>query len=72
MAMTLRLTEAQDRALTLLAEIEGTSKQEAAKRAIVAQAARHVNDEQVRQLARTHLAAYEATRRRIHHARPGS
>ncbi len=38
MAMTLRLSEEQDRALTFLAERQGVSKQEAATRAITAQA----------------------------------
>lgn len=51
MAMTLRLTEDQDRALTLLAEADGVSKQEAACRAIVDAAARRTRDAQVRQLS---------------------
>lgn len=51
MAMTLRLTEVQDRALTLLAEAEGISKQEAACRAIVDAAARRTRDAEVRQLS---------------------
>ncbi|HEY5854205.1 MAG TPA: CopG family transcriptional regulator [Aldersonia sp.] len=51
MAMTLRLTEEQDRALTLLAEADGISKQEAAARAIVDAAARRTQDARVRQLS---------------------
>ncbi|WP_137148174.1 CopG family transcriptional regulator [Mycolicibacterium sp. CR10] len=51
MAMTLRLTDDQDRALTLLAEADGVSKQEAACRAIVDAAARRTHDARVRELA---------------------
>ncbi|MGV0411913.1 CopG family transcriptional regulator [Corynebacterium marquesiae] len=36
MAMTLRLTDEQDHALTLLASAQGTSKHEAVVRAVVA------------------------------------
>ncbi len=50
--MTLRLTEEQERALALLAESEGVSKQEAAVRAITEAAARRVRDERVRALSR--------------------
>lgn len=52
MAMTLRLTEEQERALALLAEVEGVSKQEAAARAITEAAARRVRDDRVRALSR--------------------
>ncbi|ACR16823.1 hypothetical protein ckrop_0023 [Corynebacterium kroppenstedtii DSM 44385] len=58
MAMTLRLTDDQDRALTLLAEMTGTSKHEAAVRAIVSTAARTVDNEEVRQLARSRVPEY--------------
>jgi predicted transcriptional regulator len=51
MAMTLRLTDEQDRALTLLAEADGISKQEAACRAIIDTAARRTNDAMVRELS---------------------
>ena len=51
MAMTLRLTDEQDRALTLLAEADGISKQEAACRAIVDAAARRTHDARVRELS---------------------
>jgi len=50
-AMTLRLTDEQDRALTLLAEADGISKQEAACRAIVDAAARRTHDARVRELS---------------------
>ncbi len=49
MAMTLRLTDEQDRALTLLAKADGVSKQEAACRAIVEAAARRTHDTRVRE-----------------------
>ena len=49
--MTLRLTDDQDRALTLLAEADGVSKQEAACRAIVDAAARRTHDARVRELS---------------------
>lgn len=65
MAMTLRLTPEQDRALTLLAEIQGSSKHEAAVRAIVNTAVRTVSDSEVRELAHTHLPTFTATERRI-------
>ena len=42
--MTLRLTDEQDRALTLLAEADGISKQEAACRAIIDAVARRQLD----------------------------
>ncbi len=51
MAMTLRLTDEQERALTLLAEADGVSKQEATVRAIVETAARRVHEVKVRDLS---------------------
>ena len=51
MAMTLRLTDEQDRALELLAKADGVSKQEAAVRAITDAAARRVHDDRVRELS---------------------
>ncbi|MCS4535498.1 CopG family transcriptional regulator [Corynebacterium sp. HS2168-gen11] len=51
MAMTLRLTAEQDRALTLLAKAYGSSKQEAAIRAIVTTANRTLTDAHITQLA---------------------
>jgi hypothetical protein len=58
MAMTLRLTDDQDRALTLLAEMTGTSKHEAVVRAIISTAARTVDTEEVRELARSRVPEY--------------
>jgi uncharacterized protein (DUF1778 family) len=51
MAMTLRLTREQDRALRLLAEADGVSKQEAAVRAIAEAAARRLHDARVSELS---------------------
>ncbi|HEY2059001.1 CopG family transcriptional regulator [Amycolatopsis sp. NBC_01480] len=51
MAMTLRLNEEQERALTMLAEARGVSKQEAVVRAITEAAARSVRDDRVRALS---------------------
>lgn len=51
MAMTLRLTDEQERALTLLAEADGVSKQEATVRAITEAAARRMRDDRVRKLS---------------------
>jgi uncharacterized protein (DUF1778 family) len=58
MAMTLRLTAEQDRALELLARAEGVSKQEAAVRAISEVAARHLHDERVDELSSTARERY--------------
>lgn len=68
MAMTLRLTAEQDRALSLLAEAQGSSKQEAAVRAIVSTAARTLADQQVRDLASLLLDDYAATQARLEKA----
>lgn len=65
MAMTLRLTPAEDRALTLLAGTRGTSKQEAARRAIVDAAARAVRDSEVRMLAAETVESHAALLRRL-------
>lgn len=51
MAMTLRLIEEQERALTLLAEADGVSKHEAACRAIVDAADRRTHGSRVRTLS---------------------
>ena len=51
MAMTLRLTPEDEQALTLLAEADGVSKQEATVRAIREAAARRVREDRVRQLS---------------------
>jgi len=60
MAMTLRLTEDQERALTLLAEAQGISKQEATVRAITDAAARHVRVERVARLSANGRERYAA------------
>lgn len=51
MAMTLRLTEEQERALTMLAEADGVSKQEATIRAITEAAARRLHESRVSDLS---------------------
>ncbi|MDY0114249.1 MAG: CopG family transcriptional regulator [Corynebacterium sp.] len=65
MAMTLRLSPAEDRALTLLAGTRGTSKQEAARRAIIEAAARSVRDAEVRILAVDAVESHAAVLRRL-------
>lgn len=65
MAMTLRLSPAEDRALELLAAARGTSKQEAARRAIVDAAARAVRDAEVRRLAAETVESHAALLRRL-------
>ncbi|MBB3115972.1 CopG family transcriptional regulator [Corynebacterium bovis] len=69
MAMTLRLTPDQDAALTLLAEAQGVSKQEAAVRAIVDRAARTVRSAELRTLARAEVAGYRAADNRVRRER---
>jgi uncharacterized protein (DUF1778 family) len=59
MAMTLRLTDEQDRLLTKLAEAEGVSKQDAVVRAITDRASRLSKDAEVRRLARQAIQDYE-------------
>jgi uncharacterized protein (DUF1778 family) len=51
MAMTLRLEPDDEKALALLAEAEGVSKQEATVRAIREAAARRVREDKVRGLS---------------------
>lgn len=65
MAINLRLTPEQDRALDALARAEGVSKNEAAVRAILDRAARLVEDARVRDLARETVAEYDAVLRRL-------
>lgn len=69
MAMTLRLTPEQDRALTLLAEAQGSSKHEAAVRAIIAAAARLLSDAAVADLARDVIPGHAELESRIRRAR---
>ena len=58
--MTLRLTDAQDRALAALADAQRISKQEAAVRAIEEQAARLGIAGEVKEWADYALVRYEA------------
>ncbi|MCF6421573.1 MULTISPECIES: CopG family transcriptional regulator [Amycolatopsis] len=58
MAMTLRLTEEQERALAMLAEAQGVSKHEAVVRAIGEAAARRVRDDRVRALSEEGRSRY--------------
>lgn len=51
MAMTLRLTPDDEQALTLLAEADGISKQEATVRAIHEAASRRVRQDKIRTLS---------------------
>ena len=65
MAMTLRLTDEQERALALLAEAEGVSKQEATVRAIMDAASRQVRTERVAELAAAGRERYAALLARL-------
>ena len=70
MAMTLRLSPEQDHALTVLAAAQGTSKHEAVIRAVVATAARLLDDAAVQDTARTLLPQRAALEAQIRQARP--
>lgn len=67
--MTLRLTPEQDRALTLLAEAQGSSKHEAVVRAVVTAAHRLLDDAVVAQLARDTIPGHAALESRIRRSR---
>lgn len=69
MAMTLRLSADEDKALVLLASAWGCSKQEAARRAVVSAAARMLDTAEVQALARDIVPEYRATEARIRQAR---
>ena len=58
MAMTLRLEPEDEKALTLLAEAEGVSKQEATVRAIREAAARRVREDKVSRLSAAARSRY--------------
>ncbi len=58
MAMTLRLEPEDEKALALLAEAEGVSKQEATVRAIREAAARRVREDKVRTLSASARSRY--------------
>lgn len=70
MAMTLRLSTEEDRALVLLASAWGCSKQEAAKRAVVISASRLLDDAAVAQLASSIIPGRATLQARIRRARP--
>ena len=70
MAMTLRLSAEEDRALVLLASAWGCSKQEAAKRAVVISAGRLLDDAAVASLAHDTVPGRAALQARIRRARP--
>lgn len=70
MAMTLRLSAEEDRALVLLASAWGCSKQEAAKRAVVISASRLLDDATVASLANDTVPGRAALQARIRRARP--
>jgi predicted transcriptional regulator len=65
MAMTLRLTDEQERALAFLAEAEGISKQEATVRAIMDAASRQVRSERVEALSTAGRDRYAALLARL-------
>jgi predicted transcriptional regulator len=65
MAMTLRLTDEDEQALTLLAEAQGISKQEATVRAIRDAAARRVHEDRVRELSAQARARYAEVLERL-------
>lgn len=69
MAMTLRLTADEDKALVLLASAWGCSKQEAARRAVVTAATRLLDDAAVTDLARSTIPGYTAMESRVRQAR---
>jgi uncharacterized protein (DUF1778 family) len=60
MAMTLRLTDDQERALALLADADGVSKQEATVRAIMDAASRRVRGDRVAELSAAGRERYAA------------
>ncbi|MCT1684459.1 CopG family transcriptional regulator [Corynebacterium appendicis] len=70
MAMTLRLSAEEDRALVLLASAWGCSKQEAAKRAVVISAGRLLDDAAVASLAHDTVPGRAALQASIRRARP--
>lgn len=69
MAFTLRLSPAEDAALSLLASSLGVSKQEAARQAIVESAARRVHTAELQDLARRSVASYNALHGRVRRGR---
>ncbi|MGB7449190.1 MAG: CopG family transcriptional regulator [Ornithinimicrobium sp.] len=67
MAMTLRLTPDDERALAALAEAEGVSKQEATLRAIREAAARRGHEERIHELSARGRQRYADLLERLSH-----
>lgn len=65
MAMNLRLTDEQDRALAALAEAEGVSKNEAAGRAILERASRLKHERDVERFALEGAERYRSLLERL-------
>ena len=65
MAMTLRLSDEDEKALALLANAEGVSKQEATVRAIREAAARRVHEDRVTDLSTRARARYAEVLERL-------
>ena len=65
MAMTLRLTAEQEHALSLLADADGVSKQEATVRAIMDAASRKVRGDRVAELSASGRERYAALLARL-------
>lgn len=65
MAMTLRLNSAEEKALELLANAEGCSKQEAVRRAISSAAARVLQQAQARSITASVIDADMALLRQL-------
>lgn len=65
MAMTLRLSDAQERALALLAATDGVSKHEAVVRAISDAASRRLREDRVRELSRQGRERYASLLARL-------
>lgn len=69
MAFTLRLSPAEESALTFLASSLGVSKQEAARQAIVEKAARTLRTAELQDLARREVQSYAALEGRVRRGR---
>ncbi len=65
MAMTLRLSDEDDRLLTEIAEAQGISKQEATVRAIREVASRRLHQDRVRALSESARTRYAEVLRRL-------
>lgn len=69
MAFTLRLSPAEDAALSLLASSLGVSKQEAARQAIIEKAARTLRTAELQDLARRSVQSYATLEGRVRRGR---